>query len=152
MYICICKGHHLPFGKQNRIHKHVCKYLLTSNSKKHHSSQIINVGSIKSRNSFFSRHITTKKEMLPNDSYNFHFDSYFKGQNVQIQTTHTYLYIYVTFSYLFPDCMRPLILKCKPMLVKVNSIEMIYISAPKGYFILYTSLESEMRNNRNTDF
>ena len=52
--ICICKGHHLPFGKQNRIHKHVCKYLLTSNSKKHHSSQIINVGSIKSKNSSFS--------------------------------------------------------------------------------------------------
>ena len=103
--ICICKGHHLPFGKQNRIHKHVCKYLLTSNSKKHHSSQIINVGSIKSKNSFFSRHITTKKEMLPNDSYNFHFDSYFKGQNVQnIDDTYISVYlcdIFISFPRLY---------------------------------------------------
>ena len=105
MYICICKGHHLPFGKQNRIHKHVCKYLLTSNSKKHHSSQIINVGSIKSKNSFFSRHITTKKEMLPNDSYNFHFDSYLKGQNVQnIDDTYISVYlcdIFISFPRLY---------------------------------------------------
>ena len=150
MYICICKGHHLPFGKQNRIHKHVCKYLLTSNSKKHHSSQIINVGSIKSKNSFFSRHITTKKEMLPNDSYNFHFDSYFKGQNVQ-NIDDTYISVYLCDIFIsFPRLYEAMNSKCKPMLVKVNSIEMIYISAPKGYFILYTSLESEMRNDKNT--
>ena len=48
--------------------------------------------------------------MLPNDSYNFHFDSYFKGQNVQnIDDTYISVYlcdIFISFPRLYEEAMN----------------------------------------------